>query len=173
MKTLENRENCRKIISHALKLYMGCNGNHEIHITQIVEFSIAIVFLYASSLIDKFCIRYRYRGEGIRLIVNIVVVPGHCLLFIFQWFFCHFITICNNADLGMKSVYLCFYSRFSLICLLFMNIHEYANEITYIFRNDITTCNKEDFWMKSVDLWVFFYDFPSCLKYFIIIHEGE
>ena len=39
------------------------------------------------------------------------------------------ITKRNNADLEMKSVYLCVYSRFFLICLLFMNIHEYAKEI--------------------------------------------
>ena len=66
------------------------------------------------------------------------------------------ITICNNADLEMKSVYLCV---FSLIVYFFMNIHEYANEIffscrttgckdlTYHIRNDMTTCNNEDYEM--------------------------
>ena len=44
-------------------------------------------------------------------------------------------------------------------------------DLTYHIRNDITTCNNEDFGMKSVDLWVFFYDFPSCFKDFITIHE--
>ena len=57
---------------------MGCNENHAIHITQIV------FFLHASGLNDNFGIRNCYRGEGIRLIINIVLVPGHCLLFIFQ-----------------------------------------------------------------------------------------
>ena len=50
------------------------------------------------------------------------------------------ITIRNNADLEMKSVYLCVYSRFSLICLLFMNIHEYANKIIFMY----------DHWMQGL-----------------------
>ena len=50
------------------------------------------------------------------------------------------ITIRNNVDLEMKSVYLCVYSRFSLICLLFMNIHEYANKIIFMY----------DHWMQGL-----------------------
>ena len=85
------------------------------------------------------------------------------------------ITIRNNADLEMKSVYLCVYSRFSLICLLFMNIHEHANEIIFMYDhwmqglsyhigNDIISCKNGDFGMKSVDLWVLFTISPHVLK---------
>ena len=50
------------------------------------------------------------------------------------------ITIRNDADLEMKSAYLCVYSRFSLIYLLFMNIYEYANEIIFMY----------DHWMQGL-----------------------
>ena len=56
----------------------------QFHITQIVYFLRPIVVLHASGLNDKFGIRNYYRGEGIRLIINIFLVSGHCLLFIFQ-----------------------------------------------------------------------------------------
>ena len=42
------------------------------------------------------------------------------------------ITICNNDDLEMKSIYLCAFYDFSLFVYLFLNIHEYANEIIFI-----------------------------------------
>ena len=64
---------------------MGCNGNHAIIShnpnSLILENN---SFLHACGLNDKFGIRNCYRGEGMCLIVNIFLVPGHCLLFIFQ-----------------------------------------------------------------------------------------
>ena len=80
MKTLENREKLYKIIGHALKLYMVCNGYHAIsHNPNSLVFE-NNSFLHASGLNDKFGIRNCYRGEGICLIINIFLVPGHCLL---------------------------------------------------------------------------------------------
>ena len=63
---------------------MVCNGNHAISHNPNSLILIRIDFLHASGLNDKFGIRNCYRGEGIRLIINIFLVPGHCLLFIFQ-----------------------------------------------------------------------------------------
>ena len=40
-----------------------------------------------------------------------------------------------------------------------------CKDLSYHIRNDITTCNNEDF---DVGL---FYDFPSCFKDSITIHE--
>ena len=68
---------------------MGCNGNHAIsHNPNSLIFE-TNSFLHASGLNDKFC--NCYGGEGIRLIISIFLVPGHCLLFIFQLFFCQFL----------------------------------------------------------------------------------
>ena len=46
-----------------------------------------------------------------------------------------------------------------------------CKDLPYYITNDITTCNNDDFWIKSVEFMGLFYDFPSCFKDFIIIHE--
>ena len=77
------------------------------------------------------------------------------------------ITICNNADLELISVYVCVFSRFfpnlftfswiimNMQMRLFSCRTTGCKDLTYHIINDITTCNNEDFGMKSVDLWVF------------------
>ena len=63
---------------------MGCNGNHGISDNPNSLIFENNSFLHASGLNDKFGKRNFCRGEGIHLIINILLVPGHCLLFIFQ-----------------------------------------------------------------------------------------
>ena len=63
---------------------MGSNGNNAIsHNPNSLIFE-NNSFWHASGPNDKFGIKNCYRGEGIRLIINIFLVPAHCLLFIFQ-----------------------------------------------------------------------------------------
>ena len=92
------------------------------------------------------------------------------------------ITIRNNADLKMKSVYLYVYSRFSLMCLLFINIHEYANGVICMYdhwkqgnvipyQNGYNNVQQCGIWDEISSFMGLVYDFPSCSKDFITIHE--
>ena len=62
----------------------------QFHITQMVYFLRIIFFLHVSGPNDYFCIRNCHRDERIRLIIHMVLVPGHCLLFYFSMIFLPF-----------------------------------------------------------------------------------
>ena len=53
-----------------------------LHITQMVKFQNN--FLHVSGPNDSFGMKKFSKGERKRLIIHIVLFPGHCLLFIFQ-----------------------------------------------------------------------------------------
>ena len=63
-----------------------------------------------------------------------------------------------------------------------MNIHEYANEIIFMYEHRMqglvipfqkwyNNMQQEWFWDEISWFMSLVYDFPSCFKYYIIIHE--